>query len=63
MSDLHKDTANGKIFGVCAGISEWLGLDVTLVRVLTVISFFISGSLTFWGYLLLGLILPDRNEA
>jgi phage shock protein C len=29
----HLDKANGRVFGVCAGISEMTGLDVTLVRV------------------------------
>ena len=63
MSSLHKDSKNGKILGVCAGISEWLGLDVTLVRVLTVLSFFITGSVTFWAYLLAGILLPDENDS
>jgi phage shock protein C len=29
----HLDKANGKLFGVCAGISNYTGWDPTLVRV------------------------------
>jgi phage shock protein C len=29
----YLDKANGKLFGVCAGISNYTGWDVTLVRV------------------------------
>jgi phage shock protein C len=33
----HLDKANGKVFGVCAGLSEMTGWDVTLVRVATAV--------------------------
>jgi phage shock protein C len=33
----HLDKANGKVFGVCAGLSEMTGWDVTLVRVGTAV--------------------------
>lgn len=51
------------IAGVCGGIAEWLGWDVTLVRVLYVV---ISiASVAFPGilvYLLLWLIMPQARE-
>ena len=31
------DRANGKLWGVCAGIADYTGLDVTLVRVAAVV--------------------------
>lgn len=46
-----------KIAGVCQGLANYLGLDVTLVRVLAVITIFL-GSLGFWIYLLLWIVMP-----
>ena len=50
------DKQNAKLMGVCAGISDYFGVDVTLVRVLWVV-----GTLAGFGsllliYLLVGLI-------
>jgi len=52
--------------GVCAGIAEWLGWDITLVRVLYVIVSILSAA--FPGvvvYLLLWVIMPgpDANPS
>ncbi|MDR7102617.1 PspC domain-containing protein [Croceicoccus sp. BE223] len=50
------DKQNAKLMGVCAGIADYFGVDVTLVRVLWVV-----GTLAGFGsllliYLLVGLI-------
>jgi len=52
----HLDKQNAKLMGVCAGIADYFGVDVTLVRILWVI-----GTLAGFGsllliYLLIGLI-------
>ena len=39
----YLDKRNGKWLGVCAGIADYTGLDVTLVRVLTVILTLVGG--------------------
>jgi phage shock protein C len=50
---------NKMIAGVCAGIAEWLGWDVTVVRVLyvvlTIISFGFGG---IFAYIILWLVMP-----
>ena len=61
MSGLYKDIENGKIFGVCAGIAESTGVDVTLLRLLTVIGAFVTGSVVFWAYLIAALVLPNKD--
>jgi len=33
---LYRDPKNGKLFGVCAGVSDYLDVDVTVVRLLWV---------------------------
>lgn len=57
---LSKD--NKVILGVCGGISEAFNISANLVRFLFFLSFFL-GSLGFWVYLVLAIILPkDRLE-
>ena len=48
----HLDKRNGKLMGVCAGIAEYTGWDVTLVRVGTIL-----GTVLAWGGLILVYIL------
>jgi len=45
------------IAGVCGGISEYLNIDVSVVRILWVISALFDGP-GFWIYLLCALIIP-----
>ena len=59
---LYKNKKDGMIFGVCAGLADWLGLDTSLLRILMVLGFFMSLSATFWMYLLLAIFLPVKPE-
>jgi phage shock protein C len=61
MSKLYKNKKNGMIFGVCSGIAEYTGLDVSVVRLLTVGGTVLSGSIIFWVYLLLAIVLPNKD--
>lgn len=57
---LYRDERNGKVAGVCAGLSDYFGLDVTLVRVATLGSFFLIGPLLFLAYFMLAWMAPRR---
>jgi len=46
------------IAGVCGGIAEWLGWNVTLVRILFVVGSFIPVIPGFLVYLVLWVIVP-----
>lgn len=61
MSKLTKNKKNGMIFGVCAGLSDATGIDVTIVRLATLFGAIFTGSLIFWIYLLLGIVLPRKE--
>ena len=61
MSKLYKNKSKGMIFGVCSGLSEVTGVDVTILRLLTVVGAIFTGSLIFWIYLLLGILLPQKQ--
>lgn len=62
MSALYKNKSNGMIFGVCAGIAEYTGISTTIIRLAFVFASIFSGSLFFWVYLLLGILLPNKND-
>lgn len=51
-SSFHLDKRNAKLSGVCAGIADYTGWDVTLVRIGTVL-----GTVLAWGGLILVYIL------
>ena len=59
---LFKDKKRGMVFGVCAGISESTGIDVSLVRIATVLGAVFTGSIFFWIYLGLGIVLPLKDD-
>lgn len=54
---LYRSRHDKVISGVCAGIADYAGLDVSLVRIVTFIVVFFGG-LSFWLYVLLALIVP-----
>ena len=50
-----------KIAGVCAGIAEHFGWDVTVVRLVYLIATILTGSALAWIYLILMFVLPDAK--
>lgn len=50
------------LFGVCCGLAKALNMDVTMVRVGFVIGALFTGSILFWFYLLLALLMPSDNS-
>jgi phage shock protein C len=54
------DKANGKLMGVCSGLARSSGVDVTLVRVLAVITTVCLTGITIPLYLVAGLVAPQR---
>ena len=57
MPKLMLDKSNKKILGVCAGLSDWTGIDVTLTRILFVAATLIGVGSPILIYILLALIL------
>ena len=53
------DRPNRKLMGVCSGFARAFDVDVTLVRVATVLSLFVLGPVTIAVYLAAGFIAPD----
>jgi phage shock protein C len=58
----YKDKRNGKVMGVCAGIADYTGFDVTLVRIMFLMTVFMSGGSTIPLYFIAGCIADNRPE-
>ena len=58
---LAVDKDNGWIFGVCAGLANFSGLDPALVRVGAAIGALFMPKIVIAGYLLAWLLLDDRR--
>lgn len=50
-------TADRMIAGVCGGLAEFFGLNVSLIRIATLI-LILFGGLSLWVYIILWLIVP-----
>jgi phage shock protein C len=48
--------------GVCAGIADYLGLDVTLVRVIWAVVTVLTGGAGVLAYLAAWIIIPDEGQ-
>lgn len=59
---LFRDPDGKKIGGVCSGLALFLGIDVTLIRVLFIIAF-ICGSAGFWVYIVILIAAPEARTA
>jgi phage shock protein C len=57
----YRDKRNGKWMGVCAGIADYTGVDVTLVRIAFVLATVCGGSgVVVVAYLIAGWMAPAK---
>ncbi|HET9353049.1 MAG TPA: envelope stress response membrane protein PspC [Sphingomicrobium sp.] len=56
----YLDKRHGKVMGVCAGIADYTGLDVTLVRIMFVSAVFMSGGSVLPLYFIAGFMADDK---
>ena len=59
---LYRDPRRGKVFGVCAGIAGYFGVDPLLVRFLTVLGVVFFFMPIVFGYFLLAVLLKPQPE-
>lgn len=56
-TSFYLDKRHGKFMGVCAGIADYTGVDVTFVRVgVILLTVFATGGLGFFAYVALGIL-------
>jgi phage shock protein PspC (stress-responsive transcriptional regulator) len=56
---LYRSNQDKMIAGVCGGFAEYFDIDVSLVRVAFVATFFFAGT-GFLFYLICALVIPER---
>lgn len=60
---LYKNSVNGIIFGVCAGVAEWLGVKALAVRIAAVLGLIFLSGPTIIAYFVAALVLSNRPTA
>jgi len=58
--NLYRDTEKSMIFGVCAGVGDRFGWDLTTIRVITVLALILFPG-TFLVYLTAAVLLPSKR--
>jgi phage shock protein C len=56
----YRDKRNGKVLGICAGIADYTGFDVSLVRITLIAAVFLSSGGILPVYFIAGWIAPDQ---
>lgn len=59
MRRLHKNNSDIQIAGVCSGLAKFLGIDVTIIRLLFVLLFFIPEVPVVLPYIVMAIVMPD----
>jgi phage shock protein PspC (stress-responsive transcriptional regulator) len=57
---LTRSTSNRMIAGVCAGLGEYLNIDPTIIRLLTVLAFFTGFGGIAIVYLIMAIVVPEQ---
>ncbi len=59
-TQFYLDKQHAKVKGVCAGIADYTGFDVTLVRVAAVVLTFVTNGLLLLAYVAAAWLAPDK---
>jgi phage shock protein C len=51
-----------RVAGICAGVADYFGIDVTLVRVIVAVISVITGGAGILAYLVAWVIIPEEGE-
>lgn len=57
---LTRSSTNTMLAGVCAGLGNYLNIDPTVVRLLFVLGFFLTGPGIFLAYLIMAVVVPQE---
>jgi phage shock protein C len=56
----YRDKRNGKVMGICAGIADYTGFDVSLVRICMIAALFLSSGSIIPIYFIAGWVAPVK---
>jgi phage shock protein C len=57
---LFRSKSDRMIGGVCGGLGKYFNIDPTIVRLLASAGFFLTGTGTFWVYIVLWIVVPEE---
>ncbi len=57
---LYRSSTDTMLAGVCSGLADYAELDPTLVRLLFVLAFFMTGPGIFIAYLIMMIVIPQK---
>lgn len=60
---LHRATNGRMVTGVAAGLADYLGVDVTIVRIAFVVATILGGGLGIAAYLACLLLIPEQGSS
>lgn len=58
----YRNKREGKVLGVCAGIADYTGIDVSMIRLMFLFTLFMSGGSILPVYFIAGMMSPDKPE-
>jgi phage shock protein PspC (stress-responsive transcriptional regulator) len=61
MTKIYKSKTDKVLFGVCGGLSEYFGIDSPFLRLAFIFGAIFTGSILFWIYLIMALVLPSKK--
>ena len=56
---LYKSRVDRKFAGVCGGLAEYLDMDASLVRLITLL-LIVPGGMSIWVYIIAALVIPEE---
>jgi len=57
---LYRSRTDRKIWGICGGLAKYLDMDPTVVRIIAVVSIFISG-IGIIAYIVMRIMVPKET--
>ena len=54
---LYRSRTDRKIWGVCGGLAKYFDIDPTIVRVIAIVSIFVTG-ISIIAYIVIAIVVP-----
>ena len=62
MRKYYRSTREKQLTGVIGGLSERFGIDVSILRIVTVVSGFFTSGITWLIYLIAAIVMPTDKQ-
>jgi|AntAceMinimDraft_7_1070363.scaffolds.fasta_scaffold39305_3 phage shock protein PspC (stress-responsive transcriptional regulator) len=62
MDKLYRNKSTALIGGVCSGLTDYLDIDLSVLRIISLILLFATGGCAFFIYLISWLIIPMKTK-